>query len=657
MPVPRLQDHSHHSSRPFAPSTTSVSLSARRPHGVSHPHLARTASNLLQASHADRARHHFNASTGLYERLADFILHDGVEEAIRWRMAVGSIAIGGSGASNAKQKVEIDAETWPQFAAFARSCIESSGSFDKRQQASHGRRSIDPLPPINNRLSAKAGALQAAPKEPLLARLLLGASASQKSGMDPRYVLHLAGILCQDGQQKRALLLLKKHRDVLRQSRADMTRLAVKCLMTESEGVLMWMLQEGLVHPDDPMIRPGDSAGTRTKRKHSKGGSKKSSPLKMLFGVSGNRKSRHSRRNSRSTSISTSMRRNLLPSLFYIAMLTRQGESLLRAMLRAGANYNARWMGISVIHLAVEQGRLAIVRLLLEEGADAEAGVNLRTYQRLLRLLVGVSPTAGMTDQPAAAATAATAVASVIRPLDSAARHPPIAVLLLGNSGDKPATSSAAAIGHPAHLVCTDLDLTIRMAKFGIPIDVLDPHGRTPLHHAAARGSLEQLSVLVHFRPDLLNRTSRIHSWYTHQHQSINHLLACRTAAHEAAAGGHGSCLAFLMDRPGYRSLPDAFDRHPDALFHHCQRMRHSPRNADNSATLLSYDDGEIDELIRQVQLFDLDDQQKSVDGGDGHGRKKGAEESKSLTASGASRGSRFKIERIGSSIISWLTK
>lgn len=527
MPIPRLQDHSHHSSRSFTPSTTIVSLSARRPHEVSHPHAARTASNLLQNSRSDRARHCFNASTGLYERFFDFILHDSAEEAIRWRTTAGSIAVGNNNVSNAKQKVEIDAETWPQFAAFATSFMESNSSFDKRQQANYGRRSIDPLPPINNsRLPNKSSLLQATTKEPLLARLLSGGSATQKSSslMDPQYVLHLAGIICQDGQQKRALLLLKKHRDLLRQSHADMTRLAVKCLLTESEGVLMWMLQEGLIHPDDLMIRPSGGTGTRSKRKNSKGGSKKSSPLKMLLGVSGSRKSRHSRRHSRSASVSvsTSMRRNLLPSLFYLAMLTRQSEPLLRAMLRAGANHNARWMGISVTHLAVEQGRLAIVRLLLEEGSDAGVGVNLRTYQRLLKLITGVSPSPGVNDQPAVTTTTTTVVASVVHPLDSAARHPQIAALLLNSSGNKTAISSIATIAYSAHLVCTDLDLTIRMAKFGVPIDVVDPHGRTPLHHAAARGSLDQLSVLVHFRPDLLNRTSRVHSWYipasTHQY-------------------------------------------------------------------------------------------------------------------------------------------
>ena len=92
--------------------------------------------------------------------------------------------------------------------------------------------------------------------------------------------------------------------------------------------------------------------------------------------------------------------------------------------------------------------------------------------------------------------------------------------------------------------------------------------------------------------------------------------------------------------------------------------MRHSSQNTGhhdgNVAPLLNYDEGEIDELIRQVQLFDLDDQQKSVDDSDGHGRKKRTgqrEGDRSPTTSGATSGSRFKIERIGNSIINWLTK
>jgi hypothetical protein len=104
------------------------------------------------------------------------------------------------------------------------------------------------------------------------------------------------------------------------------------------------------------------------------------------------------------------------------------------------------------------------------------------------------------------------------------------------------------------------------------------------------------------------------------------HFPVYRTPAHEAAAAKQAHCLAFLLDHPEYKNVKDG--------------KEHLPEQLCNSSIELNYDEGEVKELIKQVQRFDLDDDQKE---------KKEVPERKR-------EGSRFRIERMGNSFLNWLT-
>ena len=114
-----------------------------------------------------------------------------------------------------------------------------------------------------------------------------------------------------------------------------------------------------------------------------------------------------------------------------------------------------------------------------------------------------------------------------------------------------------------------------------------------------------------------------------------------RTPAHEAAVAKQSFCLAFLLDHPLYKNVTDDKERLPEQLYH--------------SPTELNYDEGEIRELIKQVQKFDLDDNKdgRIKEGDEGKAPLKGG---KSDDPGRRKEGSRFKIERMGNSFLNWLT-
>lgn len=519
----------------------------------------------------------------LIEDYSRFINSDDPKSAMEYRRVMGLV-------SNKGATRELDTNDWPQYNVIT----------TRKYQQPNVRASIDPLPPI----SGTSKAINATTPSAFLNKLLSGARRTSPQSPDPNHTIHMARLALIDGRERVALEMLKQNKDACKV--VDLTRLTLRALLEEADTVVQWIFKEGFLHPDD-LIYP-TSKKTLQSTKKVTSSSKKTSPLKILMG---RRSNRHTRRPS--GKMNNQLHRSLIPTFFFVAILTKQSETVLRTLLERGAYPNTRWMGLTALQLAIEQGRLAIVRMLLEFRADLMLGVSLKTYQRLLKL--GTPSIIPTTTQ------------ILIHPLDMAMRHHRIATHLLTI---KPLPDYRNSL--LAHLLCTDLDLTIRMLKGDIPLEG-DTNGRTPLHYAASRGALDQLAVMAHFHPQLINQQSKHHSWYRTNKTNHSPFSLFRTPAHEAAAAQQSFCLAFLLDHPLYKNVMDSKEHSPEQLYH--------------SSTELNYDEGEIRELIKQVQRFDLDDSKEGKDplkeeGSDSWSRRR--------------EGSRFRIERMGNSFLNWLT-
>ena len=421
-----------------------------------------TTGNHAKTSVKDGVR--VQSQSNLIEDYSKFIKDDDPKRAMEYRRVMGLV-------SNKGATRELDTDDWPQYKTIT----------TKRHHQHNIRASIDPLPPISETNKAVTPTTPSA----FFNKLLHSARRNSPQSPDPIHTIHMARLALIDGHERVALGMLKQNKDACKA--VDLTRLTLRALLNEADGLVQWIFKEEYLHPDD-LIYPSTKKTLQGTKKVTSN-SKKTSPLKILMG---RRSNRHTRRPSGKTN--NQLHRSLIPSFFFIAILTRQSEAVLRTLLEGGANPNTRWMGLTALQLVIEQGRLAIVKMLLEFRADPILGVTLKTYQRLLKLR---TPSITLTMTPA-----------LIHPLDMAMRHHRIATHLLTI---KPLPDYRTSL--LAHLLCTDLDLTIRMLKGEIPLG-MDTSGRTPLHLAASRGALDQLAVLAHFHPDLINQQSKHYLWY-----------------------------------------------------------------------------------------------------------------------------------------------
>ncbi|RKP20599.1 ankyrin, partial [Rozella allomycis CSF55] len=249
----------------------------------------------------------------------------------------------------------------------------------------------------------------------------------------------------------------------------------------------------------------------------------------------------------------------LFPTYFMIAVYNGN-EKVLKTMIKVksnvkgltkrGADVNHSWFGLTPLHIASYLngvGNASIVSLLLENGADPGIGLPMThfSYLRLLKFSRFLddfttppdSPFINQSQPPKYTADNKFLKDRIIYPIEMAAavRNMEAVTLMLQSKVDPKTFMPKCEIGL---LIQQDLDITIRLLKAGAPIDCIDSMGNTPLHNAAAVGSVELVAVLIHFGAKV-NQTN----------------LDGKTPLHKAIENMHRKTLRVLIERGGDTSI------------------------------------------------------------------------------------------------------
>ncbi|EPZ33295.1 hypothetical protein O9G_001707 [Rozella allomycis CSF55] len=231
----------------------------------------------------------------------------------------------------------------------------------------------------------------------------------------------------------------------------------------------------------------------------------------------------------------------LFPTYFMIAVYNGN-EKVLKTMIKRGADVNHSWFGLTPLHIASYLngvGNASIVRLLLENGADPGIGLPMThfSYLRLLKFSRFLddfttppdSPFINQSQPPKYTADNKFLKDRIIYPIEMAAAVRNMEAV------DPKTFMPKCEIGL---LLQQDLDITIRLLKAGAPIDCIDSMGNTPLHNAAAVGSVELVAVLIHFGAKV-NQAN----------------LDGKTPLHKAIENMHRKTLRVLIERGGDTSI------------------------------------------------------------------------------------------------------
>ena len=202
------------------------------------------------------------------------------------------------------------------------------------------------------------------------------------------------------------------------------------------------------------------------------------------------------------SSLITSLTRKSPPSVAKIELLIKRGANLTYSTKRWG----------TPIHLAALNGFLDIVKLFLKFGVDA----SLRSDNRYTPL------------------HCATFKGNL-----------ELAAFILDAGADTTAQSDAGeTVLHTCLLCNSNDDMVPIMLRGGVPLDVVDSHGRTALHEAAGSGFLSVVKLLIEHGANLDSKDNK--GW---------------TPLQDAAASGHELIVDYMLkhvsrnEQPSHQSL------------------------------------------------------------------------------------------------------
>ncbi|XP_045614420.1 uncharacterized protein [Procambarus clarkii] len=265
-----------------------------------------------------------------------------------------------------------------------------------------------------------------------------------------------------------------------------------------------------------------------------------------------------------------------------VVTLLRKGDKVgVLVYLRNGGDPNARnHLGWTLLHLACVEGQTEVVEVLLDAGASVNScttdsctplhRASAQGYSAVVELLL--KKNAYVNAQDKAGNT----------PLHEAARglHTAVAKLLIGKKADMAKTNRKnqgflQLVGQQLMPVVEsgDCEVLVQWLDWGLSPDTKGNLHWSILHHAAARGQLNIVSLLIergaNINAEDSNRTTPLHTASFHGHLRVVDLLADaganlnaadqrgNTPLHSAIEGGHPHVISLLLQKGCDTSIPN----------------------------------------------------------------------------------------------------